>query len=103
MQEESKKLMTLNLQIARSTVKLLCHYFVTDFQKTAWVYLFATSARISNSILLKKLNIWDIQCTSYQMHRLKYDERNISNDLINHKEVECELSLNPDSQTDLNQ
>ncbi|MGX8940752.1 lysozyme [Symbiopectobacterium sp. Eva_TO] len=96
-EEECNALMKQDLQLARSTVERYVTVPLTDLQKaalTSFVYNIG-SGSFANSTLLKKLNVGDIQGACDQMRRWKYDEGKVSNGLINRREVERELCLNP--------
>lgn len=98
-EEECTALMTQDLQVARSTVERYVTAQLTDLQKaalTSFVYNIGSGA-FANSMLLKKLNAGDIQGACDQMRRWKYDEGKASNGLINRREVERELCLNPNA------
>lgn len=98
-EEECTALMTQDLQVARSTVERYVTIQLTDLQKaalTSFVYNIGSGA-FANSTLLKKLNAGDIQGACDQMRRWKYDEGKVSNGLINRREVERELCLNPNA------
>ncbi len=98
-EEECNALMKQDLQVARAIVERYVTVQLTDLQKaalTSFVYNIGSGA-FANSTLLKKLNTGDIQGACDQMRRWKYDEGKVSNGLINRREVERELCLNPDS------
>ncbi|MBG6243201.1 MAG: lysozyme [Candidatus Symbiopectobacterium sp. Dall1.0] len=104
-EEECNALMKQDLQIARSTVERYVTVPLSDLQKsalTSFVYNIGSGA-FANSTLLKKLNAGDIQGACDQMSRWKYNEGKVSNGLINRREVEREICLNPDSLINLTQ
>lgn len=98
-EEECNALMKQDLQVARATVERYVTVQLTDLQKaalTSFVYNIGSRA-FANSTLLKKLNAGDIQGACDQMRRWKYDEGKVSNGLINRREVEREICLNPNA------
>uniref|UniRef100_A0A3B0MGF4 Lysozyme n=1 Tax=Arsenophonus endosymbiont of Trialeurodes vaporariorum TaxID=235567 RepID=A0A3B0MGF4_9GAMM len=104
-EEQCNELMKRDLQVARSTVEHYVTVPLSDLQKaalTSFVYNIGSGA-FANSTLLKKLNAGDIHGACDQMRRWKYDEGKVSNGLINRREVERELCLNPDPLTNPSQ
>lgn len=97
--EECNALMKQDLLVARATVERYVTVQLTDLQKaalTSFVYNIGSGA-FANSTLLKKLNAGDIQGACDQMRRWKYDEGKVSKGLINRREVEREICLNPNA------
>ncbi|SPP32479.1 Lysozyme RrrD [Arsenophonus endosymbiont of Aleurodicus floccissimus] len=98
-EKECNEFMKRDLQVARATVEHYVTVPLSDLQKaalTSFIYNIGSGA-FANSTLLKKLNAEDIQGTCDQMRRWKYDERKVSNGLINRREVEREICLNPNA------